>query len=164
MTTNGDDTYVLCEVAEASYALRSRDILHIQMLEHVTPVPNSAPFLEGIIFSRGEVVSAIDLRKRFGLEEAPRTERTRVIVTKSNNRRVGLIVDSAREFRRIPAASIQPIDEAVVGVDRHFLHGITEVDKRLVLLFDLDRILDLSDLPDENAAASLLKAEPSPAS
>jgi purine-binding chemotaxis protein CheW len=160
------ETYVLCEVAETTYAIRSSDIQHIQMLEHLTPVPKAAPFVDGIIFSRGQVVAAVNLRKRFGLPEEPPTNRTRVIITRSNNRQVGLIVDAAREFRAIPEGKIQPIDEAVIGIGRHFLRGIAEIDERLVLIFDLDAILSVSDLPDpdaaEEAAAENLEKQGSP--
>ena len=156
---NGAYTYILCQVAETTYALESSRIKHLEMLEHLTPVPGAAPFVDGVVLSRGEVVAAVNLRRRFGLPEAPRTPQTRLIVTRSHNRQVGLIVDSARQFRTIPAEAIQPIDEAVVGIGRHFLHGIAEVDKELVLLFDLDAILSVEDLPDEQVAEQAIAAE-----
>lgn len=157
---NGEDTYILCQVAETVYALASHEIKHLEMVEHVTPVPGAAPFVDGVIFSRGQVVAAVNLRRRFGLPDAPYTPQTRLIVTRSHGRQVGLIVDSARQFRKIPANAIQPIDEAVVGIGRHFLRGIAEVEKRLVLLFDLDAILKLDDLPDEEVAEQAVAADP----
>ena len=143
------DTYILCQVGDTTYALESEKIKHLEMLEHVTPVPGAAPFVDGVIFTRGQVVAAVNLRRRFGLPDVPHTEQTRIIITRSHNRQVGLIVDSARKFQTIPAESIQPITEAVIGIDHHFLRGITEVNKQLVLLFDLDAILQVEDLPDE---------------
>lgn len=153
---DGAETFILCEVGDATYALRSGDIQHIEILERVTPVPNAAPFVDGVIFSRGQVVPVVNLRKRFRLPDVPQTERSRIIITRKNERLVGLIVDSAREFRSIPTSSIQPINEAVIGISQHFLHGIAELDTRLVLLFDLEAIQDVSDLVDEEAAAEAI--------
>lgn len=153
------NTYILCEVGEATYALRSSDIQRIEMVEHVTPVPNAAPFVEGVIFSRGQVVPVVSLRKRFRLPDAPLSDQSRIIITRRNDRLIGLIVDSARQFRAIPKSTIQPINEAVVGIGRHFLHGIAEVDKRLILLFDLDAIQDVSDLLDEAPLSEFLSPD-----
>ena len=58
-------------VAGTTYALRSQDVAHVEMVEQVTRVPNAPPFVDGVVFSRGEVVPAINLRARFGFERAP---------------------------------------------------------------------------------------------
>ncbi len=60
-------------------------------------------FVDGVVFSRGAVVPAVNLRARFGFERAPYDARTRLIVVQHGGRSVGLIVDSAREFVTIPA-------------------------------------------------------------
>jgi purine-binding chemotaxis protein CheW len=52
-------TYILFGVAGTTYALKSQDVLHIEMLEHVTPVPNAPAFVEGVVFSRGQVVPVL---------------------------------------------------------------------------------------------------------
>jgi purine-binding chemotaxis protein CheW len=97
-----NETYVLFELAGSSYALRSSEVHHIEMLEHITPVPNTAPSVEGVVFSRGQVIPAMNLRVRFGFDRAAQTLRTRIIVAHSQERMVALIVDAAREFRSIP--------------------------------------------------------------
>ena len=50
---------------------RSRDVAHIEMVEQITRVPNAPPFVDGVVFSRGQVVPAVNLRARFGFERAP---------------------------------------------------------------------------------------------
>src|SRR5262249_15788957 len=111
-----NQTYVLFDLAGSHYALNSHDVQHIEMLQHITPVPNTVPSVEGVIFSRGHVIPALNLRVRFGFERTPHTDRTRIIVTQSHQRTVALIVDSAREFRQIPDESIRPIEETLTGV------------------------------------------------
>src|SRR6185295_3300289 len=95
-------TFILFMVAGTTYAAPSRQVRHIEMVDEVTPVPNAPPFVEGVIFSRGQVVPVLNLRVRFGFERAPRDLRTRVIVVDGGGRQVGLLADEAREFVVIP--------------------------------------------------------------
>ena len=52
-------SYILFGVAGTTYALKSQDVLHIEMIEHVTPVPNAPVFVEGVVFSRGQVLAGL---------------------------------------------------------------------------------------------------------
>ena len=74
------------------------------MVEQVTPVPNAPPFVEGVVFSRGQVVPVINLRVRFGFERNGRDLRTRLLVVEAGGRDVGLLADEAREFVTIADA------------------------------------------------------------
>ena len=76
-------TYILFSVAGTTYAVQSYQVRHMEMVEHVTPVPNAPPSVEGVVFSRGQVVPVINLRVRFGFERAQRDLRTRLLVVES---------------------------------------------------------------------------------
>jgi purine-binding chemotaxis protein CheW len=80
------DTYILFSVAGTTYAALSRDVMHVEMLDHVTPVPNAPAFVDGVVFSRGQVVPAINLRARFGFERAAIDVRTRLVVVQTDGR------------------------------------------------------------------------------
>src|SRR6185369_6748138 len=110
------DSYILFQLAGTTYALRTAEVQHMEMVEHITPVPNAPVFVEGVILSRGQVVPAINLRVRFGFERQAYTLQSRLIIIRSEQRRVGLIVDSAREFRSIAREFIQPPNEAIAGM------------------------------------------------
>lgn len=140
------EPYILFELAGAWYGIRSVDVEHIAMLEHVTPVPNTAPAVEGVVFSRGKVVPALNLRTRFGLPSVPHTVRTRLIFLKLPQRVVALIVDAAREFRTLATDVIKPIEETLHGVDGNYVKGVATVQGRLVLLLDIPAVLARDDL------------------
>src|SRR4030095_15460886 len=101
-------TYILFTVAETTYAVLSDQVRHMEMVEQITPVPNAPPFVEGVVFSRGQVVPVINLRARFGFERAPIGWRTRLLVVQHGSRRVGLMADDAREFIAIAESAIHP--------------------------------------------------------
>ena len=59
------DNYIVFTVAETTYALPSQDVAHVELVENVTPVPNAPPHVDGVVFSRGAVVPALNMRARF---------------------------------------------------------------------------------------------------
>ena len=156
----GSQTYVLFELAGSHYALRSTDVQHIEMLEHITPVPNTVPSVEGVVFSRGQVIPAMNLRVRFGFTYVPHTLRTRMIIAQSRQRVVALIVDAAREFRSIADDVIRPIEETLTGIDGNYLHGVATVNERLVLLLNLEAVLNAVPVVTENNVTEPRKSNP----
>ena len=150
------ETYVLFELAGGTYAIPSSCVQHIEMLEHITAVPNAHPAIDGVVFSRGQVIPALNLRVRFNFPRKDKDMRTRIIFAQLQQRIVGLIVDSAREFRKIPLSSIRPIQETLTGVAGNYLRGLTSVNDRLVLIVDLEAVLNLDK--DESLSSSLSEA------
>jgi purine-binding chemotaxis protein CheW len=138
-------TYILFTVAGTTYAVPSADVRHMEMVEDITRVPNAPPFVDGVVFSRGQVVPVVNLRARFGFERVPHDLRTRLIVVQATTRMVGLVADAAREFVSIPAAIIQPPHEALAGMSGRYVEGVASVGDRLVLILNLPRILNFAD-------------------
>src|SRR6185436_15151464 len=127
-------SYVLFELAGSVYGIPSQNVRHIEMFDRATPVPNANPTIDGVVFSRGQVIPALNLRVRFGFPRVNPTIRTRIIFTLVHDRNVGLIVDTAREFKNLPADSIGPIDETLTGINGKYLKAVTNVGGRLVLI------------------------------
>jgi purine-binding chemotaxis protein CheW len=136
-----DDSYVLFELDGTTYALRSSDVQQLEMIEHITPVPNAAAAVEGIVFSRGQVIPAVSVRARFGLPKAEHDLRSRLIVVRAGDRNIGLIVDSAREFKRIAADAIKPPPDSLSGTTGKYLEGIASIDDKLILVLNLDEVI-----------------------
>ena len=144
MSDSSTDTFILLSVMGTTYALRSDQVQHMEMVEQVTRVPNAAPFVDGVVFSRGQVVPAVNLRARFGFERAPYDVRTRLVVVNSKGRQVGLIVDDGREFLRLPATAIAPPQESLAGLSSQYIEGIASLNGRLILVLNLENLLDFS--------------------
>lgn len=139
------DAFVLFTLAESTYALPTDVIQQLDMVGSVTPVPNAAPHLAGIVSVRGQVLPAIDLRARFGFPGADPTVRSRLLVVRVGGRTVGFIVDSAREFARIPREAVHAPPEALTGSASRFLRGVAQLGDRIVLVLDAARLLSESD-------------------
>jgi purine-binding chemotaxis protein CheW len=139
------DPFILFTVAGTTYGLRSREVAHIEMVDQVTAVPNAAHFVDGVVFSRGQVVPALNLRARFGFARAPYDLSTRLLVVHDAGRSVGLVVDAAREFVSIDPASIQPPGAALTGLSGRYLEGVANVGDRLILVLNLAEALTSDD-------------------
>jgi purine-binding chemotaxis protein CheW len=149
------DTYIIFELDRASYAVASEHVQHVEMLEHVTPVPNTAPAVDGVVFSRGQVIPAINLRVRFGLPREANSPSTRLLFLRVKERVVALIVDAARQFQRIPADTIQPIQKTLVGIEGNYVQGVATVKGRNVLILDVGSVLTLDEITVPPTAAAL---------
>jgi len=140
------ESYVLFELGEHLYGLPSRNVLHIDMLEHVTPVPDASPAIAGVVFSRGQVIPALNLRVRFGFSRKDNDLRTRIVFATIHGRTVGLIVDSAREFKSFSHDSLRPIDKTLTGLNDKYLTAVTSLNGRLVLILDLEAVLKVEEV------------------
>ena len=138
--------YILFTVAGTTYAIPSDQVQHMEMVEDVTGVPNALPFIEGVVFSRGQVVPVINLRVRFGFDRVARDLRTRLLVVEDGDRRVGLMADQAREFLRIPDEAIRPPHEAIGGLSGNYLSGVATLGERVVLILDVHEVVDATPL------------------
>lgn len=151
--TTGLGSYILFSVSGTTYALPTAEVRHMEMIEDITRVPNAPSFVDGVVFSRGQVVPVVNLRARFGFDRVPHDLRTRLIVVQAETRVVGLLVDAAREFVSIPADAVQPPHEALAGMSGRYVEGVASIGDRLILILNLQRILNFADpLPADPAA------------
>jgi chemotaxis signal transduction protein len=142
---NHSKPFILFELANTIYGIPSQLVQQMEMIEQITPVPNSPPFVEGVVFSRGQVIPAINLRVRFGFEKIDYNLRTRLIVIQNNKRTVGLIVDTAREFLLIPDEVIQPPPEEIAGLSGRYLAGIATLEQRIILILNVQELLAITE-------------------
>ena len=137
------EPFILFELAKTTYGVRSSFVQQIEMIDDVAPVPNAHPAIEGVVLVRGQVIPALNLRTRFGFERIERDLRSRLVVINTGTRVVGLVVDTAREFLKVPTESIEPPPEALTGLSGQYLEGITTIGERMILILNLDAVLDL---------------------
>lgn len=147
------EPYILFELANTTYGVKSQIVKQMEMVEQITPVPNAPPFVEGVVFLRGQVIPAIDLRVRFGFKRADYNIRTRLVVVSTEKHTIGLIVDSAREFVTIPDETVKPTPEGITNLSGRYIEGIAKLGERLVLLLNADEVFNLDNI-DVNIAQS----------
>ncbi|MGN7470211.1 chemotaxis protein CheW [Brevibacillus sp. SAFN-007a] len=137
---------IVFRLKDEEYGVEVNQVKSIEKLEHITRVPRTPAFVKGVINLRGVVTPIIDLRNRFGLEESLYSESTRIIIVAVGELEVGLIVDAANDVIDIPVNAIEPPPEVVGGVEAAYLRGVAKLDKRLLILLNLDKVLSTEEI------------------
>jgi chemotaxis signal transduction protein len=145
------ENYILFTVAGTTYGLPSQAVAHVELIDHVTRVPNAPQFVDGVVFSRGQVVPAVNMRARFGFERAPLDVASRLLVVHSNGRSVGLLVDACREFMTVPDADIHPPGDGLSALSAQYIDGVASIGGRLVVILGLDRLLGPTAAPQDSS-------------
>lgn len=147
--------YMTFRLAGEDYGLQ---ILHVRELigvQEITRVPGAPSYLRGVLNLRGKVVPVIDLRLRFGMAPAEVTEQSVIIVVQVRHAGgelvIGALVDEVLEVRDISASNTEPPPAlGINAVSPDFILGVGKVDRRVVFLLDVDRVLT----PDQASAAA----------
>ncbi len=145
MADNKDTVFEVQMVAfkleNEEFAVDIHQVREVLRMTQVTPLPQSAHFIEGIINLRGEIIPVVDLRRRFELLSGERNDQTRIIIVEIQDSNVGLIVDSVTEVMRLSSEVIQPPPAKVAGTRTDLIKGVGKISDRLLIVLDLDRIL-----------------------
>ncbi|MEJ8546467.1 chemotaxis protein CheW [Brevibacillus borstelensis] len=147
----GEVKVIVFRLKDEEYGVDVNQVKSIEKLEHITRVPRTPAFVKGVINLRGVVTPIIDLRNRFSLEEADYTESTRIIIVAVGELEVGLIVDAANDVIDIPVNAIEPPPEVVGGVEAAYLRGVAKLEKRLLILLNLDKVLSNEEIKQLDA-------------
>lgn len=111
-----------------------QEIIRIPQL--ITKIPNMPSYIEGMVNLRGKVVPVIDLKKRFGFEQAERSIDSRLLILDLENMLLGIIVDDVSEVLKIDDQSIEELSSEISGIGSNSVKGIAKIDERLILLLD----------------------------
>lgn len=140
-------------VADLTFGIEITQIHQILKPQQIYKVPNSAPYIEGLLNLRGRVLTVFNLRKRFSLPEKENDDNTKIIIVTMNEFLLGFIVDSVTEIVRIPDEDMEPTPPSLQGLDKRFLSGIGKVDEHIILMLDLSKVLSSEE---EKEMADLL--------
>lgn len=135
------ELHVLCKVNDTEYVLPAADVLQMESFAGATKVPGAATTVAGLVQIRGRVVPVVDLRVVFGLAPIAPTIDSRVVVMKSAERVVGLLVDSAREVLKIPAQDFHPPPAVLVQQTDGLVKAVAQVGTRLLMLIDFIKVI-----------------------
>jgi len=135
------DLHVLCRVADADYVLPAADVVQMESFAGATKVPGAASEVAGLVQIRGRVVPVLDLRVVFGFPTIEPTINSRVVVMSHGERTIGLLVDSAREVLKIPAADFQPPPPVIAQQTDGLVKAVAQVGPRLLMLIDSQKVI-----------------------
>jgi purine-binding chemotaxis protein CheW len=128
--------FVSYRIGAQQFAIEIHRLTEVLSYGPITPLPGAPPFVEGMIDLRGELVPVIDLRKRMGLKEIRNQMQTRILITRIQQQRIGLIVDLADQVYTVPVENIKAPPEG-----SEFILAVAKQDQELLVILDLERLL-----------------------
>ena len=127
------------------FALDISTVREILDMTDITGIPQTPPAVRGVVNVRGAAVPVIDLRLRFGMEEAERTVNTRIIIVEIPSSEgmavLGAIADSVKEVLEMEPEAIAPPPSMGASVKTDFLRGIGKAGGKFVLVLDIAKVL-----------------------
>jgi purine-binding chemotaxis protein CheW len=123
--------------------LRVQEVLRPQQM---TRVPLAPAMIEGLINLRGQIVTALDMRRRLRLPQRVSTELPMNLVVRVEDRAVSLLVDDIGDVVEVHSDTFEEPPQTLPAAQRSAMKGIHKLDGRLLVVLDTDRILQLDDI------------------
>lgn len=146
-----EQQFVVFHLGKEPYAV---DIHHVNSVTEplaITEVPNTDPWMEGVINLRGGIIPIVNLKKRFKFSETTFGTDARIIIYQAPHGIIGYYVDEASRVIHIEDTDIDPTPAIIQGIDREFITGIGKVNGEIIILLNLNQMTEaIADkMPDD---------------
>ncbi len=124
------------------------DVVHVQEVlrsQHMTSVPQAPDVIEGLINLRGQIVTAIDMRRRLLLPPPAADHSASMnMVVRTADGAVSLLVDEIGDVLDMDASTYEPPPDNLAPAARDLIRGVYKLKDRLLLVLDEERTVDLA--------------------
>jgi len=137
------------------YGIDILAVREIRAHEKPTRIAGAPEFIRGVVNLRGVIVPIVDLRMKFGLDEAVYDALTVVIILNVGGRVLGIVVDAVSDVVKLKDEEVSPAPEFSSAVDASFLRGLASLEGRLLILLDIEALMASPEmaLTDDRVAA-----------
>ena len=122
----------------------SGDIMEVERIltyEEPTKLPDSPEFLKGVINYEGNILPVISLSDRFHKISSDFEEHLKIIVTRQDDKKIGIIVDSVSEVKPIMEEQIEDAPDIASQISKRYIKGLIKEDERIIVFLTLGSIL-----------------------
>lgn len=123
------------------YGIKVMQVQEVLRMTEIAPVPGAPSFVLGIINLRGNVVTVIDSRKRFGLPDKEPDDSTRIVIIEAGEHVVGILVDSVAEVVDLRTSDIETAPNVGTDESSKYIQGVSSQSDELLILVDVDKLL-----------------------
>jgi purine-binding chemotaxis protein CheW len=138
--------YLAFTLGKEEYGIDILKVQEIRGYETVTRIANAPDFIKGVVNLRGIIVPIVDMRIKFHLGEPTYDQFTVVIILNVAGRVVGMVVDSVSDVTTLSPEQIKPAPEMGTALNTDYLIGLGTIDKRMLILVDIDKLMSSSEM------------------
>ena len=132
---------VTFQLENETYGINVMQVQEILRYSEIAAVPGAPDYVLGIINLRGNVVTVIDTRARFGLMPSEITDNSRIVIIEAEKQVIGILVDSVAEVVYLKKSEIEVAPHVGTEESSQFIQGVTNRDDGLLILVDLNKLL-----------------------
>lgn len=133
--------WVTFRLDNEKYGIKVMQVQEVLRMTEIAPVPGAPDYVLGIINLRGNVVTVIDTRRRFGLMDAEPDDATRIVIVEADNQVVGILVDSVAEVMDLRASEIETAPNVGNDESSKYIQGVCSRQNELLILVDVNKLL-----------------------
>lgn len=132
---------LIFSINEEYYATDIMEVERILGYEGTTKLPDSPSFVDGVINYEGKILPIVSLTKKFNLGNEGSLEDSKVIVSKQQQSKIGIIVDVVSEVRDVKESEIEEAPDIVAGISKRYIKGLIKTDNKIIIFLNLSSIL-----------------------
>lgn len=136
-----DREFLTFQLGGEDYGVNLLKVQEIRSCEKVTHIANAPEVIKGVVNLRGVIVPIIDMRLKFGFGMPAFGSFNVVIILNVAGRTVGMLVDSVSDVITLTPAQTKPAPDLGTAVSTEYLLGLGTIDKRMVILVDIDKLM-----------------------
>ncbi len=142
-TESGDEVIQLVtfRLKDETYGINVMQVQEVLRVTEIAPVPGAPAYVLGIINLRGNVVTVIDTRSRFGLPGTEVDDTSRIVIIESEEQVFGILVDSVAEVVELRHSEIDPAPHIGNEESARYIQGVASSDEELLIVVDLNKLL-----------------------
>jgi len=142
-TTSDDPVlqWVTFHLAGETYGINVMQVQEVLRYTEIAPVPGAPEYVLGIINLRGNVVTVIDTRNRFGLASGEMTDNTRIVIIETEGHVIGILVDSVAEVVYLRQSEVETAPNVGNDESAKFIQGVCHKNDELLILIELNKLL-----------------------
>lgn len=143
--------WVTFHLEDETYGINVMQVQEVLRYSEIAPVPGAPSYVLGIINLRGNVVTVIDTRTRFGLHSAEVTDNSRIVIIEAEKQVIGILVDSVAEVVYLRSSEIDSAPNIGTEESAKFIQGVSNRDGELLILVDLNKLLSDEEWDELNS-------------
>lgn len=135
--------YATFRLGSELFGIPILQVQEILLAQAITPVPRAPDYILGLLGLRGQIVTAVDLKRRLGVS-APAAESPCQIVARARESTAALQVDRIGDVMQVEASALQPPPESLGEVDTRFLEGVCLLEEEILAVLNVAAVLEVN--------------------
>ena len=140
--------WVTFRLDKEKYCINVMQVQEVLRISEIAPVPGAPVFVLGIINLRGNVVTVVDTRKRFGLMPKDVDESSRIVIIEVNSNVIGMLVDSVADVVDLRKSEIEGAPNVGTEESAKYIQGVASRESELLIVVDLNKFLSEEEWGD----------------